>query len=124
MLLEVFDGERESVVDADERGDVPVEFLAEPFGKTTASPIPALAGRCQNLYRLVGALGHEHANAFATGVCGLSAGIVDADVAGELGQFMLPQPRIGLVESILRLHHSPRIAVEDSFRILSRVRRR
>jgi len=112
------------MVNADYDGDVLAKFFAKPFGETTASPIPALAGRCQNLYRLVGALGHEHANAFATGVGCLSAGIVDADVAGELGQFMLPQPRIGLVESILRLHHSPRIAVEDSFRILSRVRRR
>ena len=34
---------------------------------------------------LAPALGHEHAEPTATGVCGLRVGVVDADVAIELG---------------------------------------
>ena len=74
------------MVDADEGWDVPVEFLAEPFSETTASPIPAWAGRRLNLYRLAGALGGVNPEPLATGVCGLRAGVVDADVAFEMGQ--------------------------------------
>ena len=36
----VVDGEREGVVDADQIGDVAVEFFAEPFGETPARPEP------------------------------------------------------------------------------------
>src|ERR1035437_10929476 len=60
VLLEVGDGEGETVVDADYSGDVSVEFLAEPFGETTPSPVPAWTGWRLNLRRLVGTLGHEH----------------------------------------------------------------
>jgi hypothetical protein len=66
VLLEVRQREREGVVDADEGGDVPVEFFAELFSETTASPIPAWAGRRLNLFRRAGAPGHEHADALTT----------------------------------------------------------
>ena len=86
VLLKVGQRKREAVVDTDEGGGVPVEFLAEPLGETTASPIAAWAGRRLNLYRFAGALGHEHAESLATGVCGLCAGVIDANVAVEMGQ--------------------------------------
>ena len=54
---------------------------AQPFGKTTPRPVPPRTGRRLNLFRRAGALGHEHAEPFTTGVCRLHAGIVDADVA-------------------------------------------
>ena len=51
---------------------------------------------------LVPALGNEHADALATGVCGLSAGIVYADVAVELGHespilLLLDSPRAQVI---------------------------
>ncbi len=86
VLLKIGKREREGVVDADQSGDVPVEFNAEPLCKTPPCPIPAWAGRRLNLYRFAGVLGQEHADSLATGVCGLCAGVVDADVSGEVGQ--------------------------------------
>jgi hypothetical protein len=71
------------VVDAHDGGDVAVEFDTEPFGETTTSPISACDGRRRNLCRFAGAPVHEHADALATRVCGLSAGVVYADVACE-----------------------------------------
>jgi hypothetical protein len=85
VLLKVGEGEREGVVDADECGDVPVEFLAEPLGETLPSPVPPWTGWRLNLYRRAGALGHEHPEPLATGFGRHSAGVVDADVAVELG---------------------------------------
>lgn len=83
VLFKVGQRKREGVVDADNGGNVPVEFLAEPFSQSTASPPPAWARRRLNLNRFTRAFGHENTNALATGVCGFRAGIVDADVACE-----------------------------------------
>lgn len=69
------------MVDADDGGNVPIEFVAEPFGETSASPVPAWALRWLNLTRFAGALGHVDADALAGRVSGLRAGIVDADIA-------------------------------------------
>jgi len=57
----------------------------EPFGETTASPIPAWAGRRLRLFRLGRALGNVHPDSLATGVCGLRPGVVDSDVTFEFG---------------------------------------
>src|ERR1035437_9488453 len=92
VLLEVGDGEGETVVDADYSGDVSVEFLAEPFGETTPSPVPAWTGWRLNLRRLVGTLGHEHAEPFATGFGRHRAGLVDADVAAKCWFQVQPPP--------------------------------
>ena len=81
VLLKVGEGEREGMVDADELGDVPVEFFTEPLGETQRSPVPTRTGQWQNLCRLVGTLGHEHTEPLATGFRSLSAGVVDADVS-------------------------------------------
>ena len=51
VLLKVSEGEREGVVGADDGWGVPVEFLAEPFGETAPSPVPAWTGRRLNLFR-------------------------------------------------------------------------
>ena len=40
-----------------------------------------------NLHRFAGALSHEHANALATWIRGLSAGIINADVVDEFGHW-------------------------------------
>src|ERR1035437_8692134 len=85
VLLKVGQRKREAVVDTDEGGGVPVEFLAEPFGKATASPVPAWTGRRLNLFRRAGALGDVHPEPPATGFGRHRAGIVDADVAFEMG---------------------------------------
>lgn len=73
------------MVDADDGGNLPVEFFAEPFGETSASPVPAWTGRWQNLRRFAGTVGHEYADALARGVGGLRARVVSADVAVEVG---------------------------------------
>jgi hypothetical protein len=85
MPLEVGDGEREAVVDADDGRGVRREFLAKPLGETAPRPVPARAGRRLNLHRFARVLGLEHADALATGVSGHRAGVVDADVAAEWG---------------------------------------
>jgi hypothetical protein len=45
MPVKVGDGERESVVDADEGWSLVTKLVAEPFGETTARPVPQWAGR-------------------------------------------------------------------------------
>jgi hypothetical protein len=60
VLVEVFDGERETVVDTNYGRDVRREFLAEPLGGVNSEPL-------------------------ATGIRRLRAGVVDADVAFEMG---------------------------------------
>ena len=57
MAVKVRHWERECVVDANEGGDVAVEFTAEPFSKSTACPIPPWTGWGLNGLRRVGALG-------------------------------------------------------------------
>ena len=86
MPFEIGQRKRESVVDADERGDVPVEFPKEPFSKTAPRPVPARARRGLNLFRRADTLGSVNPESPATGVCGLRAGVVDADVADEVRQ--------------------------------------
>jgi hypothetical protein len=73
IFVEVLDGEREGVVDADEGRGVRREFLAKPLGETTASPVPAWAGRRLNLFRCAGALGSVNPEPFASGVGRLPA---------------------------------------------------
>ena len=51
MPVEVGDGEREAVVDADQGWDVRREFLAKPLGETPPRPVLPRTGRRQNLYR-------------------------------------------------------------------------
>lgn len=70
VLLEVSEWEREGMVDADESGNVAVEFLPEPLSETTASPIPAWAGRGLNLSGFAGTVGHEYTDALAGRVGG------------------------------------------------------
>jgi hypothetical protein len=89
MPVEIGHRERECVVDADEGGDVAVEFLTEPFGKTPPRPIPPWTGRRLNGFRSAGALGNIHTEPLATGVRPFRAGVVDADVALELRQQLL-----------------------------------
>jgi hypothetical protein len=89
VLLKVGQRKREAVVDTDEGGGVPVEFLAEPFGKAASSPIPAWAGRRLNLYRLARGLSNVNPESLATGFCGLRAGITNADVALKRGFILL-----------------------------------
>jgi hypothetical protein len=43
------------MVDADQCGDVAVEFRTEPFGETTARPVHARAGRGLDGFRGAGA---------------------------------------------------------------------
>src|SRR5665213_281928 len=52
VAVEILNGERESVVDTDDGRSLVTKLVAEPFGETTASPVPAWAGRRLNLYRL------------------------------------------------------------------------
>jgi hypothetical protein len=85
MPVEVGDGEREAVVDADDGRGVRREFLAKPLGETAPRPVPPWAGRRLNLSRRAGALGHVYPQSLATGVGRHSAGIVDADVAAIWG---------------------------------------
>ena len=82
------------MVDADKGGDVTVEFLAEPFGETTARPIVAWTRRRLYLYRFAGALGGVHPEPLATGVGRFRARIVDADVAFEMGHPCRPPVRV------------------------------
>src|ERR1017187_940016 len=49
-------------------------------------------------FQRAGALGHEHAESPATGVCGLRSGIVDTDVAFELG--MKASPSIASISAL------------------------
>ena len=65
--------------------DVRPEFVTEPLGKTTASPVSARTGRRRNLCRFVGVLGNVNPQRLATGIRRLSTGVVDADVPFELG---------------------------------------
>ena len=58
VAVEVFEGKREPVVDADDGQCVLREFLAELFGKTPPSPVPAKARRRLNLLRRAGTLGN------------------------------------------------------------------
>jgi hypothetical protein len=83
IFVEVLDGEREGVVDADEGRGVRREFLAKPFGETRPRPISPRTGRGLNLYRFAGALGNVNPEPYATGFGRLRAGVVDADVAIE-----------------------------------------
>jgi hypothetical protein len=78
VLLKVGKREREGMVDADQCGDVPVEFLAQPFSKTSARPVPARTGRRLNLFRRAGALGNVDPESLATGIGRLRARVVDA----------------------------------------------
>ena len=83
MPVEVFDREREAVVNTHDGWCVRRKFLGEPLGKTPPRPVPPWTWGRLNLYRLAGALGDEHTQPFTTGVGGFSAGVVDADVATE-----------------------------------------
>ena len=56
MSVEVGDGEREAVVDADDGRSVVGEFVAEPFGNATPRPIPPWTSRGLNGLRVAGAL--------------------------------------------------------------------
>ena len=49
VLIEVLDGERESVVDPYDDRNVRSEFGAKPLREPSASPVPAWAGRRLNL---------------------------------------------------------------------------
>ena len=73
------------MVNADDRWNLVAEPIAEPLHEAAASPVPAWTWQRLNLSRFAGALGHEHSDAPATGIGGLRAGLVDADVAVELG---------------------------------------
>lgn len=84
VLFEVGQRERESVVDTDDGWRLASKFVAEPFGETTASPIPTWAWWRLNLLWFAGTLGYEHADTFAGRVCRFRAGIVNADVSCEL----------------------------------------
>src|ERR1035437_281899 len=84
VLLEVFDGEREAVVDANDGRRVSREFLAKPFSKTTPRPIQPGARWRLNLYRFAGASRPSTSEPIATGVRRLRARVVDADVAFKL----------------------------------------
>ena len=61
VRLEVGDGERETVVNADDGRSVRREFLAEPLSETTTSPISHWAGRRSNLFLRAGTLGNVKA---------------------------------------------------------------
>lgn len=80
MPVEVFDGEREAVVNADDGRGIRRKFATKPFGDNPPRRVPAWARRRLNLCRLVGTLGHVHPQSLATGVCGFRAGMVDAYV--------------------------------------------
>jgi hypothetical protein len=84
VRVEVFDGERETVVDADDGRGVRREFLAKPFGKAPSSPVPSWTGRRLNLFRRADTLGGVNPESLATGFCGLRAGVVNANVACEI----------------------------------------
>ena len=79
--VEVGDGEREAVVDADDGRSIRHEFRAKPLGETTPRPVPAWTGRWLNLFRVAGAPDSVNPEPFATGIGRHRAGIVDADVA-------------------------------------------
>jgi hypothetical protein len=68
MPVEVGDGEREPVVDADDGRGVRREFLAEPFGETPSCLVPLWAGWGLNLSRRAGAPGDVDPEFLATGV--------------------------------------------------------
>jgi hypothetical protein len=73
MPLEVGDGEREVVVDADQGWDVRREFLAKPLGETAPRPVPARTGWRLHLIRRAGTLGGVNPEPLATGVRRLRA---------------------------------------------------
>jgi hypothetical protein len=83
VLLKVSEGEREGMVDADDGRDVPVEFLAEPFGETPPSPVTPWARWRLNLFRRAEGIGNVSPESLATGVCCFRTGVVDADVAAK-----------------------------------------
>jgi len=56
MPVEVFHGERETVVNADDGRGVRCEFVAKPFGETPPCPVPPRTGRWLNLFRVAGAI--------------------------------------------------------------------
>ena len=87
MAVEVFDREREPMVDADDGRHVRREFLAKPFGETPPRPISPWARRRPNLFRCAGDIGRVDAKPLATGFS--LAEVVDADVACKLGHSIL-----------------------------------
>ena len=58
MPVEVFDGEREAVVDTDDGRGVRSEFFTEPLSEAASSPVPSWTGRRLNLFRRAGAIGN------------------------------------------------------------------
>ena len=83
--FEVAEGEGEGVVDADEGRGAMEEFGGEPFGEAASGPVFAWAwGWLDFEWGRRGSCGEEPQSG-ETASRGLSAGVVDAEVAGELG---------------------------------------
>jgi hypothetical protein len=95
MPVEVGDGEREAVVDADEGRDVRPEFIAEPLGETAPRPVPPWTGRRSNGFRRARALGGVNPEPSTTGVRRHRAGVVDADMLAKWGN-----PVTSIVQSL------------------------
>jgi len=85
MPVEVGDGEREAVVDADDGRGVRREFLAKPLGEAAPRPVSPWTGWGLNLRRFIRALGHKHPEPSTTGVRRHRAGVVDADMLAKWG---------------------------------------
>jgi hypothetical protein len=79
-------GKGEAVVDAGEGRNVIREFVAKPFGKATPRPVPPWAEWRPKGFRVAGALGDVNPKPHATGFGSHGVGVVDGDVAFELGR--------------------------------------
>src|ERR1019366_5608897 len=100
VAVEILNGERESVVDTDDGRSLVTKLVAETLGEAASSPVPAWARRRLNLYRRADTLGNIDPEPLATGIRRLRAGVVDADVACELGHISCSpafQLRVGMV---------------------------
>ena len=83
--FEVAEGEGEGVVDADEGRGAMEEFGGEPFGEAASGPVFARAWGWRDFeWGRRGSCGEEPQSG-ETASRGLSAGVVDAEVACELG---------------------------------------
>lgn len=81
--LEILKGERESMVDADQRSDRFGEPFDQPFGESSSRPILPWTRRWRHLDRRFFTAGEIDAQAFQARRGSFSPGVIDADIAIE-----------------------------------------
>jgi hypothetical protein len=87
MHLEIPQGERETVIDPDQRRHVLSQPLDQPFDDSASGPVFARRWGRRHLDRRHVALGQVNAQALQARIRRLSARIVDADFSGKRGHF-------------------------------------